>query len=349
MAFSSPEGISNGVVLMFSKDTGSLLWSAAPVQQIVGAQPSGLFGTALAMLDNVMLVGAPGTYADGSTVATGAAYFYQRGDSNEWVQFGPAMRGELGVYATDELFGSAVSASAIQRVAVGAPGSSVDGISRRGRLYVLEYAAEVSEWMIIEDIVGANEADALGSSVDISATGNFVVAGSPGNGPGFAMVYQYNAFSWLLITTIAGEVDGEAMGTSVKVLDNDGFIVAAGAPGYENGRGRVVVYERNALIRTYEPLGNAIVGDVGDRIGSANLLAGGTTESQVVVVVVGTALGQVRRYELDRSTLTWTQRGTPINSGYLDGGLLAISTSQMANTCVTSSNESSDLFDWVIT
>lgn len=333
-----------GVVWMFTM-VDATAWAATSSQQIEGTQSGGLFGAALDIKGDVLLVGAPGMFADGTATPTGAALYYSL-TNGVWNQYGSILRGDAGVYGADESFGQSVGVSLTQRMVIGAPGSSVDVVIQRGRVYIYEYVTEIADWMLIEDILGTVSGEAFGSAVDISSSGNFVIVGAPGNEPGYATVYQYNAFSWLSVATFTGE-GADAMGSSVQVLDSEGFIVAVGAPGFDNGRGRVLVYERDALTRSYIAVGAAIVGEIGERIGAANRIAGEVLDDSTIRVMTGTAFGQVKRWQWNSATAMWEQTISHISTGY-QSGLASISCTQFTDTCVAGGSDSSAIFDAIL-
>jgi hypothetical protein len=150
----------------------------------------------------------------------------------------------------------------------------------------------------------------FGSAIDLSTSGNFLIVGAPGggeNGMGLSTIYQYSSLNWFVVSTVSGEQINEAMGSSVHMLSSDGFVVAVGGPGYDTNRGRVVVYERNALTGRYDILGTPIVGDVGERIGVPNTLSGTSNLSKSIITVIArTDTGLVKRYEFNKSSLVWT-------------------------------------------
>lgn len=341
MAAGAPASLGVGIVVTFEKVNGT--WGTSPSQQIIGKQEGGGFGSALDMLDDALVVGASASYSDNATTSTGAAFYYIR-NQEEWIQLGSTLRGDLGLYGKDEGFGASIAASSNLRVAVGAPRSSVELLSHRGRVYVYEFDSVFLDWKLIEDVTGKSAGESFGFAVDIATSGNFMIVGAPGSGHGYASIYQYNVNSWFSITTISGDASDEAMGSSVTVLSYDGFIVAAGGPGYENGRGRVVVYERNVSIGKFSQVGPAIVGDIGERIGDTNKLSGESGSS--IVVVVGTATGMVKRFELDRSTLTWIQSVATIdttNKTY--ASLLAVALSPDSNSFVAGCDNKSTIYE----
>jgi hypothetical protein len=319
MASGSPATLNMGSVWIFGKSNNA--WNSESTQLLVGEQDEGLFGAALDMTDHEMIVGAPGIFAESTTTPSGAAYFYERiSVSGNWEQVGAALRGAAGLFSANEEFGASVAMSKNRRVVIGAPGSSVDNQYRRGRVYLYEYDTDTAEWQLLYDVAGESVSEGLGSAVDISEAGDLFIAGSPFgamDNTGFATVYQYTFYGWIPKLTILGHEGGEQMGTSVHFLTEDGSLVAAGAPGYQGERGRVLVYEQDPVTGFYEQVGPDIVGEPGERLGRTNLLSGKGSDP---VVIVGTAMGLVKKFKLDRVTDTWM-----VTSQTMGADLLALS------------------------
>jgi hypothetical protein len=311
MVAGAPDALDVGSVSVFSNRNG--VWDTRHTQQLAGVQPSSRFGAAVALSANgSVLVGAPGVFAKNTNTPAGAAFFYERiSEDGVLSQLGSPLQGDLTVYAANEEFGASVGVSGNHRVVIGAPGSSVDIMTNRGRAYIFEYDS-LTDWILLDDIQGVSEGEALGSAVDMSASGNFIVVGSPG-GKGFARIYQYNPFYWFDVARLPGQDTDEAFGSSVKFLTDDGSMVAVGGPGYGNGSGRVVVYQRDPTSNSYTQVGLAIVGGAGEGIGAPNRLAGSSTS-----VFVGTASGWIKRFDLNGTqwivTKTFVDTGYPISS-----------------------------------
>jgi hypothetical protein len=329
-----------GSVSVFSNRSG--VWDTQHTQQLVGEQPSSRFGAAVALNANgSVLVGAPGVFALNTNTPAGAAFFYQSTATGVLSQLGSPLQGDPTVYAANEEFGASVSMSSNNnRVVIGAPGSSVDLLTNRGRVYIFEYDS-VTDWILLDDIQGASEGEALGSAVDMSASGNFIVVGSPG-GKGFARIYQYNPFQWFDVARLPGQDTNEAFGSSVKFLTDDGSMVAVGGPGYDNGSGRVVVYRRDPNTNLYTQVGLAIVGGAGEGIGAPNRLVGSSTS-----VFVGTASGWIKRFDLNGTQ--WIATKTFVDTGYSSSssstGLWSIATTSNATTFVAGGNNMATIYE----
>ena len=125
--------------------------------------------------------------------------------------------------------------------------------------------------------------------------------------------YQYHVWKQLG-TDMVGTTGGDYVGESV-VLSDDGWVVAVGAPGANNGRGRVQVYLYHVPTNSWNPLGSTLegIGQFGVSLDlSSNgftLAAGGNlaTDSDQNIH------GHVHVYEYDHENKEdWVNKGDPI-------------------------------------
>ena len=300
------------------------------LQSIVAGEEDGSrFGEAVDLTGNVMIVGAPSVLASGTPTEAGGAYVFEyRGESVGFVQVGPLVRGdEAGVDANSEL-GSSVAVSVVGdkvRIAMSAPRSNL-GTSLSGRVYTFErsLSADEEDWIPIgvAQIVGERSDDLFGSSLDMSNDGSTFVAGAPGSGDGsgYALGYLYEESAetpWSLVLTVNGKESGEQMGSSVAILSDSGDTIAVGAPGFQNGAGRVQVFERGSN-NIYEQVGSDIVGSPGDRLGKAGSLSGSRT-IDLFSVVVGTQSGYVKRFDFNKGSNSWKEQYEALDTGFGNG------------------------------
>jgi hypothetical protein len=206
----------------------------------------------------------------------------------------------------------------------------------RGRAYVYEYVSSRANFFLQQEIPGLAAGDARGYSVDISQDGTHIAVGAPkGNsGNGYFEVFAYDGTTWTSVFLQQGET-GEAMGTSVRVISSTADIVAVGAPGYFRGQGRVVVYQKNSS-GLYVAVGEPLVGESGERFGDRNLLGG---EALTPSVIVGTALGQVKRFDYEASTGTWIQINGTVDTGFGTSMVGLASASQNGEFVVGGNND----------
>ena len=321
MVVGAPLGVDVGVVLSFERrDDG--YWNDSPSQQLGGSQVGSQFGFATDMNDQILLIGAPEKVNDATLVRSGSASCYARSNGS-WTQLGFDLYGTANGFGADEKFGAAVAVSDVNRIAVAAPESMVNTEQRHGRVYTFDYNVGSSEWVKSSELVGRSEGDEFGKSLDLSPDGRYLVVGSPGNRAGFATVYHYSSNAWLAVSRIIGQFDNEGTGSSVCFLRADGSIVAVGSPSFEQGKGRIFVYERIALTGRFSPLGEPLVGGTGERFGASNKLAG--TVGAGLNLLVGTTFGLVKTFSFDSSSNTWRQIVDSADTGYRSRtGLLSL-------------------------
>lgn len=154
---------------------GSLAGARDGLQRLVASDFAidAYFGAALALQDNVMVVGAPGEATMGSEA--GAAYVFRRNrQTGEWQQEAKLLADDG---AEGDAFGSAV-AVARRFIFVGAPGS--DGHSRdHGAVYV--YRKKGRRW--VQSGVLRPEGERLKDGLfgaSVAAAGRVAVVGAPG-------------------------------------------------------------------------------------------------------------------------------------------------------------------------
>lgn len=204
----------SGSVTIFER--GPLGW--AEVAFLAG--PSGdsaLFGAALALQGNVLLVGAP---------KNDAVHVFERLPQG-WLQ--TAVLGATGPEA--EELGASLAFDGVRAVA-GAPES--------GEVLVFELSA--GEWFEsarLELPGGASESE-FGTSVALS--GDLLAVGAEGDDEGTGSVFLFrHAEVWTLDAELVSpsEAAGSLFGASVAL---DGDVLVVGAPGDEEGLGSVSVY-----------------------------------------------------------------------------------------------------------
>jgi FG-GAP repeat len=227
---------SGGVVQTFTKQTVSgvlTVWEDSRVADVVQSAVSE-FGQAIAITRSsssgaeMMVVGAPGALVMSTQLASGAVYcYYLDSTANAWTQQGSTLPLSSDGALAGERFGNTVAVSDSTRVAVGAPHHTSEGLTNRGRVYVYEYDASLTDWTLTDQIMGMAAEEQFGSDVDISAS--FLIVGAPGSGSnqtGAATIYQSSNVNWFVVTTITGDEAHEAMGSAVSMLSPDGDVVA---------------------------------------------------------------------------------------------------------------------------
>ena len=203
------------------------------------------------------------------------------------------------------------------------------------------------------DIEGEARGDRSGVAVSLSADGNTLAIGAPGNNnrngndSGYVRVFRNDNGTWTQIgNDIEGEAEEDGSGSSVS-LSTDGNTIAIGASGNDdNGdnSGHVRVYRNDD--GTWTQIGSDIDGEAsGDRSGfsislsaDGNMIAIGAVgnDSNDSIGGNGSNRGHVRVFRNDNGS--WTQVGRDINGEVIfdfsgrsslsaDGNTLAIGAS----------------------
>ncbi len=286
--------VSNQVTLTLPAPTG-------PIQQIGSdiLSPDLSFGSNLALSANGgrIVVSAYAT-------ANGTTRVYER-SGNTWIQVGADIIGE----AAGDRAGTSVDINAAgTRVAIGAYlNDGGGGSSGHVRVYDLVGAT----WTQVgADLDGDGASWALGWSVALSASGNRLIAGGPGNGgtTGRVKVYELVSGTWtqLGVTLTAGHEFGDAVDIS-----SDGTTIAVSSPSAAGSSraGTAQVFRLSA--GAWTQVGNTLQGEqIADVFGSGlSLSANG---SRIAVAATNDreasgGAGKVRVFDLVGAS--WTQVG----------------------------------------
>jgi hypothetical protein len=263
---------------------------------------------------------------------TAIEYFIMPGSS--WRQQGPAIVGD----ATEDELGNSVAVSAdVKTIVIGAPGLNADD-SKRGYVKVFRISDDSGNRIQLgQTIYGDMTVDQFGQSVDITASGNTIITGSPGHWedndrPGYVRVFSLESDvdlgtnAWMQIgADITGEEDGNEFGSSVSI-SGDGKTIAVGAR-YANGgngddSGHVRVYRMDDSQSEWVQIGDDIEGEAAhDWSGwSVSLSADGNK------VAIGSPngyddngdiSGHVKFYQIDSAGSSWEPLGQTL---YGDNG-----------------------------
>ncbi|KAL3811595.1 hypothetical protein ACHAXA_002723 [Cyclostephanos tholiformis] len=279
-----------------------------------------------------------------------------------WKQDGQSIVGD----APEDLSGISVAVSAdASTIVIGAMGY-YDNHSKTGYVKVYYTSDDRGKRLQLgKTIYGDATEDQFGLSVDITASGNTIVIGSPGSWnnkdrPGYVRVFSLETDGDLGTNTwkqigrdITGEEDGDKFGGSVSISE-DGETIAVGADGYdgENGldSGLVRVYRMDESESDWKQLGDDIEGETAyDWLGfSVSLSADGTR------VAIGSAWngdkgvssGLVKVYQMDSAGSIWEQLGQTLYGDFtLDYSGMSVSLSSDGNTLAIGSpgdNEDGD-------
>jgi hypothetical protein len=339
LAVGGPFTLGNGAALVYQKING--FWETTASGQLFGESAGDEFGASVDVTDRLLFVGAPKVVVEGTSTEAGAAYCYIS-NGGEWQKLGPTLRGDTTVQAANELFGAVVAASTTGVVVVGAPGSALGmEVGSQGRVYAFEFDDAATQWTLILDLFARVPNVELGSAVDIARDGSHIVVGARGrNGtPGYVEIYKHNGTAFALLGVLRStEVGEDGFGSAVTVLAPSGESIAVGAPDDLNGRGRVYVYEKNTA-GAYVPVGDAIVGETGERLGA--MIAGESSSSPRVFL--GTAQGRVKQFEYDPSRIAWVSGGT-VDTG-LGSNLQAVAVSSQSQALVAGGNNDAAIYE----
>lgn len=174
--------------------------------------------------------------------------------------------------APGDAFGSAMAFTGID-IIVGAPEQANVNGDDAGAVYLFNRNGEV--WTQRGRLLAVNSViqPLFGSSVDIS--GDYAVIGARGKAgdTGAAYVYELTEAGWSQLTDLVAS-DGEAgdlFGTSVAI---EGDYILVGAPGNNNARGAVYVFQRGSEAWGEQAVLVASDGEAGDAFGTAVTLSG---------------------------------------------------------------------------
>ena len=212
---------------------------------------------------STVVAGAPGALSN-----AGATYVFLK--STAWAS--RTQTAKLTVSDTyriaGDYLGTAVSISSDgTTIAAGAPGSSPDGATGAGAVYIFVQGSAWATGTETARLLASDKAvsDALGTSISVCADGTGVAAGAPGKTSGTGAVYVFRrSLAWVSSQqtsklTAADAATGNNLGASVSITD-DGLIVAAGAyqasPGAILNAGAAYVYQLPQKLSVFPTSGN---------------------------------------------------------------------------------------------
>jgi len=190
------------------------------MQKIGPGEPTGLFGSSLALVGNTLFIGAE--WDDEVANDAGAVFVFRRDEGGIWRK-----HQKLTPSNSDaRLFGTSVSASG-NRVIVGARGGSF----RIGRAYIFDRDEASGFWTERAELAGSDghANDGLGYAVDV--LGDTAIAGALQHGTDFsgaAYLFQLQGSSWTETAKLVPLSPGasDAFGSSVKLTEEAVFVGA---------------------------------------------------------------------------------------------------------------------------
>jgi PKD repeat protein len=240
----SAHGINNvptGVAHVFVRNGAT--WDPQPL--FSGASPEGLFGYAVAVSGDTIIVGDPDAYFDTIDdahpfgIVKGAAYVFTGSGAN-W-----SLQQQLAAPDGDDndFFGQAVAIDGDSAI-IGAPGDDIDGKLDQGSINIWVRSGTVwsQQFAWSEGAVGDN------FGLNVAINGNKAIAAAPGrdvNGKvdqGAVSVFLRNGAIWSQVDTLTAQdgAAGDIFGVSVG-MDSQRAIV--GSLFAQSARGGVYVFE----------------------------------------------------------------------------------------------------------
>jgi hypothetical protein len=269
--------LQQGAVYIFGRNQGGTdTWGLVTTLTDDSIGSLGLFGSDLALTEDLLLIGAEGADADGVS-GKGAAYLYDRTDNWKLVKKLVDANGRI-----SDAFGVAV-AIAGETVVIGALRTDESGLHENdGAAFVfVRNAGGTDTWGQVARLVAATPdgSDAFGAAVAID--GDTIVVGARSEeaenddsiySVGAAYVFARAADTWSLVQRLAyaDGTAGDYFGNAVAVAGDTLWVAAQGsdAPGFSD-QGQVSRYVHNPTSNQWEPDTDLSVDDglIGDYFG----------------------------------------------------------------------------------
>jgi len=198
-------------------------------------EASDRFGSAIAVVGDIALIGAPGDDDNGADA--GAAYFFERAPNGTWDEIRKVKSALAGHH-----FGASVDLDATYAV-IGAP-NDTGYTAGSGAVYVFK-ADGLGDWAFHQKLIVADgaAADYFGAAVGIS--GDLIAVGAPGDDDGAAdsgsvYTFRLNVDTWELDAKLVSPEPEAGVGLGEE-LDLNAPYLAVGSPGRD-----VTVFIRDA-------------------------------------------------------------------------------------------------------
>ena len=291
-------------------------------EDIDGGEAEGdSFGTSIAMSSDgtQIIVGANRQVSNQTGFAI--VYEYDAG-IDKWVQIGNRIARTPG--SGPDVFGSAVAMSADGSiVAVGSPLANGNG-TMQGACHTYKYTPTSDTWEEIGIIDGGVDMAFSAGSLSMSSDGTRLAIGAPfdnagGSQRGTTRIYDYqeSGGGWIKLGDSIPGKDGDGSGWSVS-LAADGSKLAVGSPSQD----KVRVYSHNEAEEKWQNVGAEVVGKAkGNEFGGAVSLSADGTRLAVGARSSRIGRGQVRVFQYDEASQTWSQVAIDIDGAFLTDAL----------------------------
>ena len=314
-------GTDSGHVRVYEESGGAWTQLGADIN---GEAADDRFGRSVTLSSDGTRLAVGAIFNDGTGSNAGHVRVYKE-SGGAWTQLGDDINGE----AAEDQSGESVALSSDGTIlAVGGYLNDGGGLDA-GHVRVYKESGEV--WTQLGDDIDGEygyrnpvAGDRSGSSIALSSNGTRLAVASTINDDGGSFAGHVRVFDWdeddETWTKVGDDIDGEAAGDSSGksvALSSDGTILAVGARGNDDGgsnSGHVRVFVESS--GTWTRRGADIDGDtVNGFFGQSVALS--SDGSRLVVgadgSITGSNMGQVRLFEYNQATNTWTQLGGGID------------------------------------
>ena len=231
--------------------------------------PGDLFGKAVAVSGNVIVVGAPGDDNERG-VDAGAAYIFLRG-SMGWSE---QVRLVSSDGTADDQYGSAVTIDG-STISIGAPLADTPLGSEAGKVYIYEENGPSWAEQVIISLADGTQGDNFGTSLALENTTLVIGATETTANTGRVYVFEEVGFAWVreAVLTSSDVENGDRFGSDVDIDDN---YIIAGAPLHNSEQGAAYVFRRTSgqWGDIEESKIESAVGQAGDQLGTSVSLSG---------------------------------------------------------------------------
>ena len=273
--FNSEYGSFRGTVKVYVNNNGS--WEQVGYD-LRGKSDGDYFGYSVSISSDGSTIAVGAIRNDDNKTNSGQVKVYKLSDNN-WTPT-PFSGSSISGSNSSDYLGCSVSLSSDGNILAVSAVDDMDGINERG--YVQLYKKGSFDWIKIGDnIIGDDNRDKFGRSIELSDDGKTIiigatVGGSSSNSKGYVKVYKENNGEYIQIgQKILAENNGEYFGISVSISENGGVIAIGARDNDTNGdnSGQVKVFKN--VNNNWQKIGNNMNGtNSGDGFGKSISLSG---------------------------------------------------------------------------